>query len=103
MLWYCWNSVLEMHGWFTYGNDVFGSKLIYAKETEDYEDDVKEICQDRGPHEPQEVKHLAFDNGKLKKGKQQTIIRFSIINIMILWFQKTEGDVVYCLLRYARN
>lgn len=68
-----------MHGWLTYGDDVLCSKLIYAKETEDYENDVKEICQDGGPHEPQEVKHLAFDDGKLKNWKTNFIIRVANI------------------------
>lgn len=63
-----------MHGWFTYGDDVLGTKLIYAKETEDYENDVKEICQDGSPHEPQEVKHLAFDDGKLQRENQKLLL-----------------------------
>lgn len=67
-----------MHGRLTYGYDVFRSKLIYAKETEDYENDVKEICQNGGPHEPQEVKHLAFDNGKLEK-KENNILELVIL------------------------
>jgi len=37
-----------------------------SKKTQNYEDDVEEIDQYRGPHKPQKVENLTFYSGNLK-------------------------------------